>query len=98
MCEENKVVSLLYLSTQTKKNSSRLDFLFHENYAVEQMYRDESIHGEMYVLMTDRILMNEGKPQIYGTQYYRQKLYRIDDMDSVQVRRQQIGLPALSTD
>lgn len=51
--------------------------------------------------LKDRILVNEGKPQIYGTQLKidiesnTARLYELEDPESVDKRRQQVGLVPL---
>lgn len=64
-------------------------------YVIERMKQDSSIHPELHALMKDRILMEENKPQLFGTQNYNGKLYKVDNMDSVQSRRIKIGLKPL---
>lgn len=49
----------------------------------------------MLVMMEDRILMDQRIPQKYGTQIQDDKLYKVDNIDSVNVRRERIGLEPL---
>ena len=57
--------------------------------------------GKDLAFLTDRILVNEGKPQRYGTQFSisaeHSTLAEIENPDSVNVRRQALGLSALSS-
>ena len=50
--------------------------------------------------LTDRVLVNEGKPQVYGTQFQEvnghPKPRPIEDPDSVDVRRAGVGLGTLA--
>jgi hypothetical protein len=50
-------------------------------------------------LLTDRILVERGRPQLYGTQFQflEDKLvqYPVDDPDSVAARRAEVGLPPM---
>jgi len=54
----------------------------------------------MMALLTDRVLMNEGQPQIYGTQYVGVEggglaPWPIADAATVDERRRAVGLPSL---
>jgi len=42
--------------------------------------------------MKDRILMDEGKPQLYGSQIKNGKLYTLDSPKTVNERRKEMGL------
>jgi len=65
---------------------------------------DRAAAGEVAPLdlacLTDRVLLNEGKKQRYGTQYRRRgdkvALLAIDDRDHVDDRRKTLGLPPLA--
>jgi len=43
-------------------------------------------------LMKDRMLMDEGKPQIYGSQIKNGKLYKLENPETVNERRKEMGL------
>ncbi|TVQ51108.1 MAG: hypothetical protein EA362_00835 [Saprospirales bacterium] len=45
-----------------------------------------------FATVQDRLLMNQRKPQIYGTQIRRGKLYKLKDPEYVNQRRAQVGL------
>ena len=47
---------------------------------------------EHFATMKDRLLMHEGKPQIYGTQIKDRKLYTLDNPESVNSRRASMGM------
>jgi hypothetical protein len=51
-------------------------------------------------LLTDRILVERGQPQLYGSQFQfvEDKLvqYPVDDPDSVEARRAEVGLPPMA--
>jgi hypothetical protein len=56
--------------------------------------------GWQLAYLTDRVLMNEGKEQIYGTQYLPVKggksiSYKIADAENVDARRRAVGLSSL---
>jgi hypothetical protein len=55
----------------------------------------------MLALLTDRVLMDEGKPQVYGTQYVGSKgggiePWPIAEPDKVDERRAAVGLPSMA--
>ena len=55
-----------------------------------------------FALLQDRILVGEGKPQVFGTQLYtsdvtgKLELYPIEDEANVDSRRLEVGLEPLS--
>jgi len=50
---------------------------------------------DQMALFQDRILMDENKPQIYGTQFQNGEMYKVDNIDSVKLRRQRLGMVTL---
>lgn len=89
-----------------------LTFVQHADYAfqkemlplVEKAYRSGGLSGPSYALLVDRVLVGEGKPQVYGTQAKRVEewngeepvLQPIEDEANVDKRRAEVGLPPLS--
>lgn len=63
--------------------------------AVDQMFNDSSLNTEMYVLYKDRVLVYQNLPQMYGTQVKGGKLCKVDNIDSVKIRRNELGLRPL---
>lgn len=71
---------------------------------VEKAYKRGEVPGQTYALLLDRVLVGEGKPQVYGTQAKPFKdwegqeplLQPIEDEANVDKRRAEIGLPPLS--
>jgi hypothetical protein len=71
---------------------------------VEKAYRSSELSGQSYALLLDRVLVGEGKPQVYGTQAKRFEewvgrepaLEPIEDEANVDQRRAGVGLPPLS--
>lgn len=55
-----------------------------------------------FALLEDRVLVGEGKPQVFGTQLFRSEttgkleFYPIEDESNVDLRRQEVGLEPLS--
>ncbi|HKO95435.1 MAG TPA: DUF6624 domain-containing protein [Pyrinomonadaceae bacterium] len=71
---------------------------------VEEAYRSGGLEGQSYALLLDRVLVGEGKPQVYGTQAKRFEewngqepvLHPIEDEANVDKRRAEVGLFPLS--
>ncbi len=71
---------------------------------VEKAYRSGGLSGQSYALLLDRVLVREGKPQIYGTQTKRFEEWKgqepalapIEDEANVDKRRREVGLFPLS--
>jgi len=71
---------------------------------VEKAYRSGGLSGQSYALLLDRVLVSEGKPQVYGTQAKHFEEWKgqeptlapIEDEANVDKRRAEVGLPPLS--
>jgi hypothetical protein len=59
---------------------------------IEQAVNAGDLPKEQYALMKDRLLMDEGKPQLYGTQIKNRKLYKLDAPETVNERRAEMGM------
>lgn len=59
---------------------------------IEKAVKNGDLSKEQYALMKDRILMDEGKPQIYGSQIENGKLYDLAEPETVNERRREMGL------
>ena len=59
---------------------------------IEAAVNNGDLSKEQYALMKDRILMDDGKPQIYGSQIKNGKLYKLEDPENVNERRKEMGL------
>ena len=59
---------------------------------IEKAVKNGDLSKQQYALMKDRILMDEGKPQIFGSQIKNGKLYDLEDPKTVNERRQEMGL------
>ena len=68
--------------------------------ALMQALPAREIRPDNIAYLTDRILMYEGKPQIYGTQYKWSgdtlRLWMTDDIEHVDERRASVGLETVS--
>jgi hypothetical protein len=71
---------------------------------VVKAYRSGGLSGQSYALLLDRVLVGEGKPQVYGTQAKRFEEWKeqepalepIEDEANVDKRRAEVGLFPLS--
>lgn len=71
---------------------------------VEKAYKSGSLSGQSYALLLDRVLVGEGKPQVYGTQTKRIEEWKgrepalepIEDEANVDQRRAEVGLTPLA--
>lgn len=59
---------------------------------IEKAVKNGDLSKEQLALMKDRILMDEGKPQQFGTQIKNGKLYDLEAPETVNDRRQEMGL------
>ena len=62
---------------------------------VEKAVKNGDLSKQQYALMKDRMLMDDGKPQIYGSQIENGKLYKIENPETVNERRKEIGLETI---
>ena len=59
---------------------------------VEKAVKNGDLSKGQYALMKDRMLMDEGKPQIYGSQIKNGKLYKLENPENVNKRRKEMGM------
>lgn len=59
---------------------------------IEKAVNNGDLKKEQYALMKDKILMNEGKPQIYGSQIKSGKLYKLIEPEKVNSRRKEMDM------
>lgn len=59
---------------------------------IEKSVKNGDLSTQQYALMKDRMLMDEGKPQIYGSQIKNGKLYKLENPETVNERRKEMGL------
>lgn len=70
---------------------------------VERAFKEGDFSSQNYALLLDRVLVGEGKPQVFGTQAepfdqwinQEPKLAPISDEKNVDERRRQMGLPTI---
>lgn len=71
---------------------------------VEAAYRNKKLQGQDYALLLDRVLVADGKPQVYGTQTKIFDQWKgeepvfepIEDESNVDKRRAEVGLPSMA--
>ncbi len=59
---------------------------------IEKAVKNGDLSQQQYALMKDRMLMDEGKPQIYGSQIKDGKLYELENPETVNERRKKMGM------
>jgi hypothetical protein len=62
---------------------------------IEKAVKNGDLSKQQYALMKDRILMDDGKPQLYGSQIENGKLYELEAPDSVNERRKEMEMEPL---
>ncbi|CAI8342596.1 MAG: Uncharacterised protein [Polaribacter sp. SA4-10] len=62
---------------------------------IEEAVKNGDLSKQQYALMKDRILMDEGKPQIYGSQIKNGKLYTLENPETVNERRKKMGMKTI---
>jgi hypothetical protein len=81
-------VFIIWLALQHAEKKYRKKYFPH----IEKAVNNGDLPKEQYALMKDRILMDEGKPQIYGTQIKNGKLYKLASPETVNERRKEMGM------
>ena len=83
-----KQMDAIWLGLQHTENKYRVKYFP----LIEKAVKNGDLSKKQYALMKDRILMDEGKPQIFGSQIKNGKLYDLEDPKTVNERRQEMGL------
>ena len=83
-----KQMDAIWLGLQHTENKYRVKYFP----LIEKAVKNGDLSKKQYALMKDRILMDEGKPQIFGSQIKNGKLYDLEDPKTVNKRRQEMGL------
>lgn len=83
-----KQMDAIWLWLQHTENKYRVKYFP----LIEKAVKNGDLSKKQYALMKDRILMDEGKPQIFGSQIKNGKLYDLEDPKTVNERRQEMGL------
>ena len=81
-------MNAIWLGLQHTENRYRVKYFP----LIEKAVKNGDLSKEQYALMKDRILMDEGKPQIFGSQIKNGKLYDLEEPETVNERRQEMGL------
>lgn len=85
-------VSLFWVMIQHNDKEMRAHYYSY----IEKLVANGELHPEKLALLTDRLLMDYGYEQVYGSQMLNFKLYPIRNRDSVDIRRAAIELEPLS--
>ncbi|WP_272151057.1 DUF6624 domain-containing protein [Tenacibaculum aiptasiae] len=64
---------------------------------IEKAVENGDLSKQQYALMKDRMLMDEGKPQIYGSQIKNGKLYKLENPETVNERRKEMGMKPIES-
>lgn len=86
-----KQLSTIWLVLQHTTNKHRKKYFP----LIEKAVKNGELSKQQYALMKDRILMDEGKPQIYGSQLKNGKLYKIENPETVNERRKKMGMETI---
>lgn len=62
---------------------------------IEEGYKNGLFSSNQYATMKDRILMDRGEPQLYGSQIKNGQLYKLDSPAKVNERREKMGMEPL---
>ena len=89
--ENEKQINIIWLVIQHSKAEYRKRYI---NYFVDAN-EDGAIDPGSIALMMDRMAMDDGKPQIYGSQLLGDNLYNLRDASTVDQRRASVGLEPL---
>ena len=93
-------VQAAFLIVQHAEHEFQKEMLPH----VKKAFQDGAIPGQSYALLLDRVLVGDGKPQVYGTQAKSIQewdgetptLQPIEDEANVDKRRAEVGLSPLA--
>ena len=89
--ENEKQINIIWLVIQHSKAEYRKRYI---SYFVEANEAG-AIDAGSIALMKDRMAMDDGKPQIYGSQLIGDNLYNLRDASTVDQRRASVGLDSL---
>lgn len=62
---------------------------------IEEAVNNGDLSKQKYALMKDRILMDDGQPQLYGSQLKNGKLFKLEAPEKVNERRKEMGMEPL---
>jgi len=87
----NKQMNAIWLGLQHTDKKYRKKYFP----LIEDAVNAGDLSKQQYALMKDRILMDDGKPQLYGSQIKNGKLYKLEAPASVNERRKDMGMEPL---
>ncbi len=83
--------SAIWLGLQHSNNKYRKKYFP----LIEEAVNNGDLSKQQYALMKDRILMDDGKHQLYGSQIENGKLYKLEAPESVNERRKEMEMEPL---
>ena len=86
-----KHMNAIWLGLQHTTKKHRINYFPQ----IEEAVKNGDLSKQQYALMKDRILMDEGKPQIYGSQIKNGKLYKLENPETVNERRKEMGMKTI---
>ncbi len=89
--ENEKQINIIWLVIQHSKAEYRKRYISY----FEKANEVGAIDAGSIALMKDRMAMDDGKPQVYGSQVYNDRLYNLRDPSTVDQRRASVGLGPL---
>lgn len=84
-------MNAIWLALQHTVNKYRIKYFP----LIEKAVKNGDLSKQQYALMKDRMLMDEGKPQIFGSQIKNGKLYDLESPETVNDRRYEMGLESI---
>jgi hypothetical protein len=74
---------------------NKAPLMAHYYLEIKRLVKEGDLHEETLALTTDRLLMNNGYLQVYGSQLLNGELYPIENAETVDERRDSLGLESL---
>jgi hypothetical protein len=74
---------------------NRKEVIAHYYLLLEGFVDSGLLKAGIFALTTDRLLVEHGYPQVFGSQIVNWKLYPVENPDSVDIRRAEVGLEPL---
>lgn len=75
---------------------SKVPLMAHYYLEIKRLVKAGDLHEQTLALTTDRLLMNNGYLQVYGSQLLNGELYPIENAETVDQRRDSLGLGTLA--
>ncbi|MCH8620463.1 hypothetical protein [Undibacterium sp. TS12] len=91
-----KANTALFLTIQHGSKADRITYFPY----FEKQYQDNQLHSFRYVMMVDRMRFDQGKGQLYGTQFFPNKegvdaYGNVEEPEKINERREKMGMTRL---